>query len=72
MMPFVPRRLTGRCATGGESDGGTVYHAVPAASTWAPAACGAKPGRTSAGWSEDAGERVMCQRCLRRRTQEQE
>lgn len=61
-QPYEPRRLSGRCSNGAERDGGAVYHAVAG---WR-AACGAEPGRRSAGWSQHAGEAVTCPRCLKR------
>ena len=61
-----PRRMTGRCANGFERDGGKLWHAVAGDVTgWGKAACGAKPGDRSNGWSESKGERVTCPRCLR-------
>lgn len=57
---YEPRRLTGRCSNGAERDGGVVYHAVAG---W-KAACGAEPGRRSAGWSQHGGEAVTCPKCL--------
>jgi hypothetical protein len=60
----IPRRLAGVCADGAERGGGTVFHAV-AVGAWR-AACGAEPGRRSAGWSDSAGDAVTCPRCLRK------
>lgn len=61
--------LAGRCANGFERDHGRVVHAVPSANPSGPgsdrkALCGAKPGRTSAGWSQYDSDAVTCQRCL--------
>jgi hypothetical protein len=55
-------RLTGRCANGGERDGGLHFHAV-IGDDW-EALCGASPGRRSAGWSSYPGTEVTCPRCL--------
>jgi hypothetical protein len=57
-------RLSGRCANGGELDGGTRYHAVPDGSY--KALCGATYGRSSAGWSSNEGTAVTCPRCLKK------
>jgi hypothetical protein len=51
--PVEILRLAGRCANGGERDGGALYHAVRGYC----ALCGAKPGKRSAGWSMYPGER---------------
>ena len=60
--------LAGRCRSGSEP-GGTRLHVVP---DWKPggmnvAICGAKPGRTSAGWSSwpESIENANCPRCLK-------
>jgi hypothetical protein len=63
MTMTVGRKLTGRCANGAERDRGKLAHAT-AASGFGKALCGAKPGRLSAGWSEQTYE-VTCPRCLR-------
>lgn len=66
-MIHKPRRLTGRCANGGELDGGSLFHAVPENdSIMGKALCGAKPGRRSNGWSLADGERITCKRCLKK------
>jgi hypothetical protein len=67
MTAMTIRRMTGRCATGAERDGGALYHAVPAANwpSWQPALCGAKPGARGNGWALDRGETVTCPCCLR-------
>ena len=54
-------RMTGRCATGAEKDGGRLFHAVKDYR----ALCRAKPGRMS-GWSDKEGEKVTCRRCLKK------
>ncbi len=54
-------RKTGRCANGGERDGGRIYHAVENHK----ALCRAEPGRLS-GWSSSEGENITCARCLRK------
>lgn len=41
-------RLSGRCRSGFEGDGGRLSHAVPNGEPWGKALCGAKPGRHSA------------------------
>ena len=56
-----PRRLSGRCSSGSEGGGGTLFHAV----AYRVALCGARPGRQSAGWSHDKGVKVTCTKCLR-------
>lgn len=67
-MKFDVLRLAGRCANGFEADGGTRWHAVPAAEDDRPAGykalCGRAPGKRSAGWSSKAGKVVTCPRCL--------
>jgi len=63
------RRMAGRCANGAERDGGTLYHAVPVDEFGAyhsNAACRAKPGKRSVGWSGYQGQVVTCKRCIRR------
>lgn len=67
---YLAARLAGRCANGYERDQGRRVHAVPHSETLAangycttPAACGAKPGRRSAGWSVTV-EAPSCPRCL--------
>lgn len=62
----VGRTLSGRCATGAERGRGKLVHAVKGtAYPWyRPAMCGAKPGRLSAGWSEQVNEPVTCSKCL--------
>lgn len=75
---IVVRRLVGRCADGAELGGGLLWHAletgvvglavagvvVSIGRGWV-ALCGARPGRHSAGWSQDDGPGVTCPRCLR-------
>lgn len=62
---YEPMRMTGRCASGLEADGGTRYHAVNGGG-WDRAACGATPGSRGNGWSEYKGEEVTCPRCLKK------
>ena len=66
--PYVPARLTGRCADGAERDGGRKIHAVALTEmSWGHALCGARPGRLSNGWVEVNGPEVpTCPRCRRR------
>jgi hypothetical protein len=65
---YQVRSLAGRCLNGFERDHGTLFHAVsldPA--KMGRAACGAKPGKRSAGWSEwGIDEEVTCPRCIKR------
>ena len=70
MAPAWIVRLTGRCANGGERDGGRLSHAILgdpsslAAPQWGRALCGATPGRLSNGWVEvDGAEVPSCARC---------
>jgi hypothetical protein len=67
----TPASLGGRCATGYERDQGTRVHAVPTSDALLQngycltrAACGAKPGPRSVGWSLRAGSTVSCPRCI--------
>ena len=69
----LPAALAGRCANGYERDQGRRVHAVPYSDTLArngyaihAAACGAKPGARSAGWSLRTDLPVNCPRCLKR------
>lgn len=55
-------RMTGRCATGAERDGGRRWHLVPPGTV--RALCGARPGRHS-GWSPHPGVTATCPRCMR-------
>ena len=57
-------RMTGRCSNGFEHDGGNLYHAVDEQQS----ACGAKPGKRSAGWSLHEGEALTCQKCVAKTT----
>jgi len=69
MKKYIPLRMTGRCRTGMERDGGTLYHAVNINEdypSWKTALCGAKPGRTGNGWSSSTGEKITCSRCNKR------
>ena len=65
-MLLVARYKIGMCANGAERDGGYVRHAI-LKSGWT-AVCGAKPGRSSAGWSheDEPLEKVSCPRCLKK------
>ncbi len=65
---YEPHYLIGRAWNGAELDRGHVTHAVPqdSAYTHAPALCGVRPGRRSAGWSAYAEPTVTCPRCLRK------
>lgn len=69
-MRIVFYRMTGRCSTGAERDGGALYHAirVPEGGIdgWERAICGAKPGDRGNGWSDYAGDRATCPRCLKK------
>lgn len=65
--------LAGRCANGYERDQGARVHAVPYSATLArngyaihAAACGAKPGPRSAGWSLRTDMQPNCPRCVAR------
>lgn len=60
-------RKTGRLANGAERDGGEIYHAVRFDKY--KAVCGTQPGRRSVGWSNYHGEKVTCQACIKRLTQ---
>lgn len=71
--PYLAATLAGRCANGNERDQGTRVHAVPYSDTLArngycttKAACGAEPGRRSAGWSTRTDLAPNCPRCLPR------
>lgn len=66
----IPRSLNGRLANGWERDSGKLFHAVPL--VIGIALCGAKPGRRSAGWSENTIENdvVTCPRCLKKMKKE--
>lgn len=70
---FLPASLAGRCANGYERDQGPRVHAVPYSQelerngyVLTPAACGAKPGARSAGWSYYGLRPVTCPKCLQR------
>jgi hypothetical protein len=67
-VPLLPLRMTGRCASGAEPDGGAIFHAVPEAERyrWGKALCGAKPGRRGNGWDQYPGGAVTCPRCLKK------
>lgn len=68
----TPASLAGRCANGYERDQGRRVHAVPTSDALLAngycltrAACGAKPGARSAGWSLRLGAAVTCPRCAK-------
>ena len=70
---YLAASLAGRCANGHERDQGRRVHAVPFSDTLArngyvttPAACGAKPGARSAGWSHHGQRDVTCPRCAQK------
>lgn len=63
-MSILALKKIGRCANGAERDTGSIYHAVEN-HAWS-ALCKAKPGRMSAGWSSEQGERVTCPRCIKK------
>ena len=56
-------RLTGSRSNGVESDGGRLFHALPAHTH--TALCGKKPGKRS-DWSAYEGKVVTCPGCLKR------
>jgi len=67
----------GRCANGGQLDGGVVFHAIlmdddngsgPFEYSRVKAACSTRPGNRSVGWSNWKPEdrKVTCERCLAR------
>lgn len=67
---FKPGMLMGLLANGQELGQGSRIHAVPAVASdysHATAACGARPGRRSAGWdvTNAAGKAITCPRCIR-------
>ncbi len=61
---YYVARKTGRCANGSESDGGTLWHAIPKDSY--VSLRGTEPGKRSAGWSEHEGQKVTCPRCMKK------
>lgn len=64
---MIVARLAGRCANGAELDGGRKYHLLERYSEFGKALCGAKPGRTSGGWSQPYGDKeATCQDCIRK------
>lgn len=65
---LIPLRMTGRCRSGAEADGGVMYHAVEPDQRqgFGRALCGAKPGVRGNGWSWDAGDKFTCPRCVKR------
>lgn len=70
---FLSAALAGRCANGYERGQGVRVHAVPYSVelerngyVTERAACGAKPGRRSAGWSPRLALAVTCPACLRK------
>ena len=67
MNGYLAKRMTGRCASGAEADGGRRFHAVHVDqdSPWSQALCGARPGQRGNGWSDTHGDTVTCPRCLK-------
>lgn len=72
-MEYLAATLAGRCSNGYERDQGRKVHAVPHTDTLArngyathPAACGAKPGPRSVGWSLRQDLPINCPKCLKR------
>jgi hypothetical protein len=72
MSAHTAASLAGRCANGYERDQGRRIHAVPTTDALLAngycthrAACGAKPGPRSAGWSLRSGYTVSCPRCIK-------
>jgi hypothetical protein len=60
------RKMLGLCANGAQRGGGKAAHLVPEGSS--KAVCGARPGRTSAGWSDPLEYKELarvCPKCLR-------
>lgn len=68
MIEFEPKILAGRCRNGAERDSGKLWHAVPKGEVYGVALCGAKPGRTSVGWSSWCPDdvQITCNKCLRK------
>jgi hypothetical protein len=58
--------LSGRCANGGQLDGGRRYHIVPSGNAWGVALCGARPGRTSGCGFVPSDHEPTCPRCIGR------
>lgn len=67
MVALRVARMTGRCATGAERDGGSVRHLLgPDAGAWGRAVCGAQPGtRFGNGWDVLEGAEASCAKCAR-------
>lgn len=61
-MVYEIRKKTGRLTDGYERGKGVLFHAVVCET----ALCGAKPGRLSAGWSIEQGDKVTCDKCLKK------
>ena len=68
MAEYLVWRLGGRARNGADREGGVRMHALPIGSdAFSTALCGAKPGRQSAGWTDDSRHtEVTCPRCLRK------
>ena len=74
-MNYVYTYLTGMSRTATDKIG-TLYHAVPVenepeenwdgVSDWATAACGAKPGKRSNGWSAYRHTAPICEKCIKK------
>jgi hypothetical protein len=58
------RSLSGRCLTGSESESGKLWHVV--VEETGRAACGAKPGFRSNGWTDIHDRAPTCPRCIKR------
>lgn len=70
-IKYIPARLSGRCSNGAQRDGGKVVHLVEMdkygdAHEWAPALCGAKPGKRSGSGFYSVKSEANCERCRRR------
>lgn len=73
-MSYVSRRMTGRCSSGAERDGGSIVHAVSSSSliSWAAALCGKSPGPKGNGWSMPVDDPVTCLRCIKKLEEEKD
>lgn len=65
-MNYEIRKKTGRLTDGCERGQGVLFHAVVGGT----ALCGTKPGRLSAGWSFEQGDKVTCDKCLKKISKE--
>ena len=66
MTNTTARYMIGRAADGFQLGGGTLIHATTSPPySHGPALCGRKPGRRSAGWSNDMPPEtpITCMRC---------